>query len=74
MLYQVDTSSGLIGIKYVNADSKTEAIEKAKYILSDGEAYSNCCGAGDIYEGNLGNNEGVCADCGEHCEMEEAGE
>ena len=31
---------------------------------------SNCCGANDIYDGNLGNNEGVCADCGEHCEME----
>lgn len=37
----------------------------------DGEKYSNCCGAGDIYDGNLDNNEGVCADCGEHCEMEE---
>ena len=36
----------------------------------DEETYSNCCGAGDIYDGNLGNNEGVCADCGEHCEME----
>ena len=22
--------------------------------------YSNCCGANDIYDGNLGNNEGVC--------------
>jgi len=32
---------------------------------------SNCCGAGDIYDGNLGNNEGVCSVCGEHCEMEE---
>ena len=31
---------------------------------------SNCCGASDIYNGNLDNNEGVCADCGEHCEME----
>lgn len=30
MLYQVDTGSGLIGIKYVNADTETEAIEKAK--------------------------------------------
>ena len=36
----------------------------------DEAEYSNCCGASDIYEGNLGNNEGVCADCGEHCEME----
>lgn len=36
----------------------------------DGTTYSNCCGASDIYDGNLGNNEGVCADCGEHCEME----
>ena len=73
MLYQVDTGSGLIGIKYVNADSEEEAIEKAKGILSE-EKYSNCCGAGDIYDGNLDNNEGVCADCGEHCEMEEINE
>ena len=36
------------------------------------EKYSNCCGANDIYDGNLNNNEGVCADCGEHCEMEGA--
>lgn len=70
MLYQVDTGSGLIGIKYVTADSESEALEKAKDILFD-EKYSNCCGAGDIYDGNLDNNEGVCADCGEHCEMEE---
>ena len=70
MLYQVETGFGLMGIKYVNADSEAEAIEKAKNILF-GEKYSNCCGAGDIYEGNLDNNEGVCADCGEHCEMEE---
>jgi len=35
------------------------------------ERYSNCCGASDIHDGNLDNNEGVCADCGEHCEMEE---
>ena len=34
------------------------------------ELVSNCCGAGDIYDGNLDNNEGVCADCGENCEME----
>ena len=40
-------------------------------LLSDEELISNCCGASDIYDGNLGNNEGVCADCGEHCEMEE---
>jgi hypothetical protein len=71
MLYQVDTGSGLIGIKYINADSEPEAIEKAKDILFDKELRSNCCGANDIYDGNLGNNEGVCADCGEHCEMEE---
>lgn len=70
MLYQVDTGSGLMGIKYVNADSESEALEKAKDILSD-EKCSNCCGANDIYDGNLDNNEGVCADCGEHCEMEE---
>ncbi len=70
MLYQVDTGQGLIGMKYINADSETEAIEKAKDILSDEERYSNCCGAADIYDGNLDNNEGVCADCGEHCEME----
>lgn len=38
----------------------------------DDTTYSNCCGAADIYEGNLDNNEGVCADCGEHCEMVEA--
>ena len=71
MLYQVDTGSGLMDIKYVNADSEAEAIEKAKDILFDKERYSNCCGAADIYNGNLDNNEGVCADCGEHCEMEE---
>ena len=70
MLYQVDTGQGLIGMKYVNADNETEANEKAKGILFD-EKYSNCCGANDIYNGNLDNNEGVCADCGEHCEMEE---
>ena len=70
MLYQVDTGSGLTGIKYVNADNETEANEKAKCTLFD-EKYSNCCGANDIYDGNLDNNEGVCADCGEHCEMEE---
>ena len=68
-LYQVETGSGLVGVSYVYADSEAEAIEKAKKILF-GEKYSNCCGAGDIYEGNLDNNEGVCADCGEHCEME----
>ena len=68
MLYQVDTGSGLIGVKYVNADSETEAIEKAKDMLFE-EKYSNCCGASDIYNGNLDNNEGVCADCGEHCLM-----
>ena len=34
------------------------------------ELVSNCCGANDIYDGNLDNNEGVCAGCGEHCEME----
>ena len=38
--------------------------------MIDFELISNCCGAGDIYDGNLDNNEGVCADCGEHCEME----
>ena len=43
MLYQVETGSGLMGIKYVNADSEAEAIEKAKDILF-GEKYSNCCG------------------------------
>ena len=71
MLYQVDTGSGLMDIKYVNADSEAEAIEKAKDILFDKEKYSNCCGAGDLYDGNLDDNEGVCAECGEHCEMEE---
>ena len=74
MLYQVDTGSGLMGIKYINADSEDEAIEKSKGILFDKEKYSNCCGASDIYDGNLDNNEGVCADCGEQCEMEEANE
>lgn len=34
------------------------------------EKHSNCCGANDLYDGNLNNNAGVCADCGEHCEME----
>lgn len=63
MLYQVDTGSGLMGIKYINADNETEAIEKVKDILS-GDKYSNCCGANDLYNGNLDNNEGVCADCG----------
>ena len=33
MLYQVDTGLGLMGIKYINADSEDEAIEKAKDIL-----------------------------------------
>ena len=70
MLYQVDTGAGLIGMKYINADSEDEAIEKAKDILSE-EKYLNCCGANDIYDGNLDNNEGVCAVCGEHCEMED---
>ena len=71
MLYQVDAGQGLIGMKYVNADSEAEAIKKAKGILFDEPTFSNCCGANDIYGGNLDNNEGVCADCGEHCEMEE---
>ena len=70
MLYQLDTGSGLTGMKYINADSENEAIEKAEGILFS-EKYSNCCGAGDIYDGNLDNNGGICADCGEHCEMEE---
>ena len=70
MIYQVDTGQGLIGMKYINANSEKEATEKAKDILFN-EKYSNCCGAGDVYDGNLDNNEGVCADCGEHCEMEE---
>ena len=39
--------------------------------IKEFELASNCCGASDIYNGNLDNNEGVCADCGEHCEMEE---
>ena len=39
--------------------------------LTNSELLSNCCGAKDIHDGNLDNNEGVCADCGEHCEMEE---
>ena len=69
MIYQVDTGQGLIGMKYINANSEKEATEKAKDILFN-EKYSNCCGAGDVYDGNLDNNEGVCADCGEHCEME----
>lgn len=57
MLYQVDTGSGLTGIKYVNADSETEATEKAKDILFDDEKYSNCCCANDLYDGNLDNTE-----------------
>ena len=39
--------------------------------IKEFELASNCCGASDIYNGNLDNNEGVCADCCEHCEMEE---
>lgn len=39
-------------------------------LTGDKATYSNCCGAGDIHDGNLDNNEGVCAYCGEHCEME----
>ena len=39
--------------------------------MTNSESVSNCCGANDIYDGNLDNNEGVCADCGEHCEMED---
>ena len=35
MLYQVDTGLGLTGIRYINADSEDEAIEKAKDILFD---------------------------------------
>ena len=70
MLYQVDTGAGLMGMKYINADSEDEAIEKSKDILF-ADKYSNCCSANDVYDGNLDNNEGVCADCGEHCEMEE---
>ena len=35
MLYQVDTGLGLTGVKYINADSEDEAIEKAKDILFD---------------------------------------
>ena len=35
MLYQVDTGLGLIGIKYIKADSEDEALEKAKAILFD---------------------------------------
>ena len=35
MLYQVDTGSGLMGIRYINAESEAEAIEKAKDILFD---------------------------------------
>ena len=33
MLYQVDTGAGLIGVKYINADSEDEAIEKTKDML-----------------------------------------
>ena len=68
--YEVTLDAFTIDTVYVEADNTAEAIEKAKDILF-GEKYSNCCGAADIYDGNLDNNEGVCADCGEHCEMEE---
>ena len=33
------------------------------------ELLSNCCGAGDDMDGNLDNNEGICSDCKEPCEM-----
>lgn len=36
--------------------------------IKEFELASNCCGASDIYNGNLDNNEGVCADCGEPLE------
>lgn len=71
MLYQVDTGSGLMGIKYINADSEDEAAEKAKGILFDEVTTSNCCGAesNDWHEFN-GVREGFCPDCKEHCEFE----
>ena len=58
-----------INQEILNLTSEAEAVEKANNILF-GEKYSNCCGAGDIFVCFLVINEGVCADCGEHCEME----
>ena len=71
MLYQVDTGTGLMGTKYINADSEAEAIEKAKGMLFDEVTTSNCCGAetNDWHEFN-GVKEGFCPDCKEHCEFE----
>ena len=70
MLYQVDTGLGLMGIKYINADSEDEAIEKAKDILFSEVTTSNCCGAESTnwHEFN-GVKEGFCPDCKEHCEF-----
>ena len=71
MLYQVDTGAGLMGVKYINAASEDEAIEKAKDMLFDEVKYSNCCGAesNDWHEFN-GVKEGFCPDCKEHCVFE----
>ena len=71
MLYQVDTGSGLPGIKYFYADSEAEAKEKAKHIIFDEVVTSNCCGieSNDWHEFN-GVRECFCPDCKEHCVFE----
>lgn len=33
MLYTVQVGSGLMGVRYINADSEEEAIEKAKELI-----------------------------------------
>lgn len=43
-----------------------------KQMNNELELVSNCCSAGDDMDGNLSNNEGICSDCKEHCEMVEA--
>ena len=65
---ELNHSINRYGQESVSADELLEAIDLI--IKAIEENMSNCCGANDIYDGNLDNNEGVCADCGEHCEME----
>lgn len=71
-----DGSNAHIEFSYNNGEevkwvTQEQLVWLLKAQVKELEAVSNCCGAGDIYDGNLDNNEGVCADCGEHCEMEE---
>ena len=64
----IDRSSS---IEFEQATQIAKEVQRREIAARLDEKYSNCCGAGDIYDGNLDNNEGVCADCGEHCEMTE---